>query len=280
VSDLPAIVETSDESFESDVIERSRVVPVVVDFWADWCQPCKTLTPLLEERFAAADGRWLLVKANTEQNPAAAGKFQVQGIPAVYAFVDGEIVDFFSGVIGPEQLDEWLARVVEQGGVLELRAMEESDPGGAAEKYRELLAEAPNDAKLQIGLLRSLHHHDDEACRGFLETLEKRGFLEPDAEKIKAALSIADGADYDLDSLVELVENEPENFQARLDLGTAQASSQEFEDALITLLSIVQDDRHGLGDAAREKMVEIFKVLPGDSELTSIYRRKLASALY
>lgn len=281
MSDLPAVVETCDESFETDVFERSRVVPVVVDFWADWCQPCKTLTPLLEGRFAKAEGRWALVKADTEKNPAAAGQFQVQGIPAVYAVVDGEIVDFFSGVIGAEQLDEWLSRVVEQGQVLQLRESEKSDPVGAADKYRELLVKTPNDAKLQIGLLRCLHNQDDDqACRDLLETMGKHGFLEPEAEKIKAALSLAGGAEYDIDSLKQVVESEPGNFQARLDLGSAQASSQQFEDALIALLSIVEDDRHGLGDAAREKMVEIFKVLPNNSELTSIYRRRLSSALY
>lgn len=280
MSDSSFIHSTTDESFELDVFERSKTVPVVVDFWADWCQPCRMLAPLLEQRAEAGEGSWILVKANTDQTPMSASQFNVQGIPAVYAVVDGEVVDFFNGVISETQLDGWLERVVQQGEVLQLNELRRSDPQAASARYRELLDESPNDAKLQVVLLESLYEANDlDACREQLAAMEKRGFLEPEAAKVKAELSLASAADVDLDALRSAAE-QADNFQAKLDLGAALAGAHQFEESLQTLLSIVQDDRHGLGDAAREKMVEVFQVLPADSELTSVYRRKLASALY
>jgi putative thioredoxin len=277
----PAVVATNDQSFELDVFERSKVVPVVVDFWADWCQPCLLLGPLLEQRASSAEGKWVLVKAKTDDNTSAASNFNVQGIPAVYGVVDGEIVDFFNGVMGESQLDEWLGRLVQQGETLTLRALQDSDPAAAVVRYKELLSESPNDAKLQLGLLCGLHNAGElEACVEHLEAMERRGFLEPEAQRIRAELSLAGNTDVDVEALRKELNDHPDNFQARLQLGVAIAATKEFEEALIILLSIVVDDRHGLGDSAREKMVEIFQVLPDDSELTSVYRRKLASALY
>lgn len=279
--DTPAVVATNDQSFELDVFERSKVVPVVVDFWADWCQPCLMLGPLLEQRAEAAGGSWVLIKAKTDDNASAASHFNVQGIPAVYAVVDGEVVDYFNGVMSEAQLDDWLGRVVQHGELLSLRLLVESDPAAAVVRYRELLGESPNDAKLQVGLLSSLHNAGEtEECEKHLETMERRGFLEPEAQRIKAAMSLAGDSDVDLEQLQKQVAEEADNFQARLQLGVALAATEDFEGALIMLLSIVQDDRQGLGDSAREKMVEIFQVLPNGHEFTSVYRRKLASALY
>jgi putative thioredoxin len=281
MSDTPTVVSTNDQSFELDVFERSKVVPVVVDFWADWCQPCLMLGPLLENRAAAAEGSWVLVKAKTDDNASAASHFNVQGIPAVYAVVDGEVVDFFNGVMSEAQLDDWLGRVMQQGELLQLRQLQESDSEAAVTRYRELLADSPNDAKLQVGLLCSLHNAGDlTACEEHLESMERRGFLEPEAQRIKAALSLAGNSDVDIDVLRTQVAEDTSDFQGRLQLGVALAATEDFEGALQMLLSIVEDDRHGLGDSAREKMVEIFHVLPDGHEWTSVYRRKLASALY
>lgn len=275
------VVATTDATFQADVFERSRTIPVVVDFWADWCQPCLLLAPLLEQRAAAADGRWVLIKAKTDDNPTSASQFNVQGIPAVYAVVDGEIVDFFNGVLSEGQLDQWLGNVANAGDMLTLRSLQATDPVAAAAKYRELITESPNVPELQVGLLQCLFEQQDlDSCREQLEQMETRGFLEPEAQKIKAELSLAGNADVDIDALRKNVADKADDYAAKLELGAALAAQQTFEEALITLLGIVQDDRHGRGDDARAKMVEIFQVLPDDSELISVYRRKLASALY
>jgi len=275
------IINTTAETFDQDVMAKSHEMPVVVDFWADWCAPCRMLAPVLESLAKEFDGQFVLVKANTEEVPEAAGKFQVQGIPAVFGVIDGEIVHFFNGALPEDQLRRWLEELLAANELASAKRLEEDAPQAAEAKYQSLIEKLPNDPAPKIGLARvllQLERWDD--CQAVIDELEERGFLEPEAEKLKARLGLGGKNDQDVASLRSRAANELEDFDAQLQLAQALASSHEYEEALQTCLTLVQRDRQGVGEAARQTMVDIFRVLPDDSELTSTYRRKLSMALY
>ncbi|MBC8353394.1 MAG: tetratricopeptide repeat protein [Planctomycetes bacterium] len=277
----PWIVNTTPDTFDKDVFERSHEATVVVDFWAAWCAPCRALAPTLEALATEFDGKFILVKANTEEVADAAAKFNVQGIPAVYAVIDGEIVDFFSGALPEEQIRSWLGRLFTISTIAEAKRLEESAPEAAEAKYRALAEQSPNEAEFQIGLARTLLAQERlDDCQQVISELERRGFLEPEAEKVKAALGLHGMEGVDLDSLKQDAAAEPSNFGLQLQLAEALAGAQQYEEALQACLALVENDRKGVGDAARQVMVDIFRVLPDDSELTTVYRRKLSLALY
>jgi putative thioredoxin len=279
--DSPWIIDTTQETFERDVIERSHEVPVVVDFWAGWCQPCKLLAPLLEQQARERDGQVLLVKADTESVPQAAMAFRVSSIPAVFAVAGGEVVDGFVGLLPESQLSDWFDRVVHLGQLQRARTLEASQPAEAAAIYRGLLSATHLRSEPQIGLARlALAANDLPSARKIVDELEARGFLEPEAEKLKAALELGANQDVDLDALRGAAGREPDNLQLQLDLGQALAAQQQYQPALEQLLTIVERDKAGLGDQARQIMVDIFRVLSDESELTMEYRRRLSAALY
>ena len=277
----PWIINTTPATFDGDVFERSLEAPVVVDFWAAWCAPCRALAPVLEALAAEFDGKFILVKANTEEVPEAAAKFNVQGIPAVYAVIDGEVVDFFTGALPEAQIRGWLDRLFTVSSFVEAKRLEESAPAAAEAKYRMLAEQSPDTPEIQIGLARALlaqQRFDD--CQHIISELETRGFLEPEAEKVKAALDLRSMEGVDLDGLRQAADAEPGNLGLQLQLAEALAGAQQYEAALQTCLAIVEQDPKGVGDAARQVMIDIFRVLPSDSELTTTYRRKLSTALY
>ena len=280
-NESPWIVQTSSDRFQLDVIDRSEITPVVVDFWAEWCQPCRMLAPLLEDLAREYDGRFVLVKANIDQMQQVAAQFQVQSIPAVFALMGGEVVDFFQGVLPPDELRRWVDRVLTQSRMNEAAILEDSDPAQAEALYRELSELLPNDAKPMIGLGRVLLARQQfSETEAIVATLEKRGFLEPEAEKLKAALELQTKGQCDIDAVRTAAQQEPENLQRQLELAEVLAGRQEFQEAMDICLAVVQKDKQGFGDPARKIMVDIFHVLPDDSEMTRRYRRRLSMLLY
>lgn len=280
-ADSPHVVSTTDPTFELDVIARSHEVPVIVDFWASWCQPCMMLAPLLEKLADEYAGRFLLVKAETEHNQAAAGEFNVSSIPAVYGVLGGEVVDYFQGFQPEPQLRQWLDRIVAEAETRAVIQLEATDPAAAEAKYRELILKLPREAGLQIGLGRALVAQGrTEEAEAIVVELAKRGFLEPAAEKLKAAVDLAKMQGGDLTELTAQAEAEPQNLEVQLKLAEALAGAGRHEEALQRALAIVQQQKTGPGEQARQLMVDLFRVLPGDSELVGTYRRKLSSALF
>jgi putative thioredoxin len=277
----PEIVETTDATFERDVFERSKDVPVVVDFWAAWCQPCRMLAPLLEQAAREAPGKFVLVKAETDHCPRAAAEFNVQSIPAVFGVCGGEAVDFFQGLLSPDQLKQWLERLLDLAEFTRAGKLEATDPAGAEAVYHAFAEKHPNEPRAQIGLARALlaQGRCDE-CREIIERLAARGFLEPEAEKVKAAVDLSGKESLDLAACRAAAERDPKDLEARWQLAQALAGHGEHQGALDQCLELVRLDRKGLGEQARLLMLEIFRVLPEDSELTNGYRRKLSSALY
>ncbi|MGE3776499.1 MAG: tetratricopeptide repeat protein [Pirellulaceae bacterium] len=275
------ILNTTDATFERDVFERSRTVPVVVDFWAAWCGPCRALGPVLEKLANEGQGRFVLVKANTDETPSAAGQFNVSGIPAVYAVIDGQVVDYFAGALPEPHVREWLARVEQAGALLAVRQLELSAPAAAADQYRELLSAAPENLELKLGLARSLWAQQQfDECARLVQELEDRGYLDHEGQKLKAALDLHRRPHGDVPARRAAAAADPQNLTLQFQLAEGLAGAEQYDEALELLLSLFQRDKHGIGPQAKDLMVKIFQVLPADSELAATYRRKLSMAMY
>ena len=265
----PFVIETTPENFVAEVVERSREVPVVVDFWAEWCQPCRVLGPILERLAAEYGGRFVLAKADTEKLSEIAGGFGVRSIPAVFAVRDGQVVDSFVGVLPEASIRAWLDRNMPTPAellALEARALEPTDLEAARAKYLEASDLDPAGPPARIGLARvAMAQGRLDEARAMIEHLERRGFLEPEAETLKAQLPLRGQA---------------EAAGARANEATYTArSAGRYEDALPLALDLVEVDRRGAGEPARKLMIAIFQLLPADSPLANDYRRRLSVAL-
>ena len=188
------IVETTAENFVDEVVERSHLVPVVVDFWAEWCQPCRTLGPILEKLASEYQGRFILAKADTEKVSEIASRFGVRSIPAVFAVRGGEVVDSFVGVLPEASLRAWLDRIMPgpvEVLILEAKALEPTDVEAARAKYLEAVALAPTEPLAKIGLARlAMARGRLDEAHEIIDQLERRGYLEPEAETLKAQLTL------------------------------------------------------------------------------------------
>ena len=282
----PWIHETTAESFEQDVMVRSQQAPVVVDFWAPWCDPCRQLAPLLEKLVTEAAGRWHLVKVNIEDCQDLAQAFQVESIPLLVSFLGGQPVDSVPGVPTEEQLREWLSRFVpSEVSVLmaDGEKLESEDPAAAAAKYREALVLEPDNAALKIHLARAaITLGDNAGAASLIADLEQRGFLEPDAQSLKDQLDITASASESggVGQVREACEESPDDLELQLKLAEALAAEREFEEAFEICLDIVARDRDGVGQRARDALVVCFGMPTANPELVSQARRKLATLLY
>jgi putative thioredoxin len=281
----PFVVETTAENFIAEVVERSHLVPVVVDFWAEWCQPCRILGPVLEKLATEYQGRFVLAKADTEKLSDIASGFGVRSIPAVFAIRGGQVVDSFVGVLPEASIRAWLDRIMPTPAellVMQAKELEPTDLEAARAKYLEAEVLAPKDPSAKIGLARvALGQDCVEEARAMLEQLERRGFLEPEAETLKAQLTLRGKSEAggDLDSLLKEHEADPRDKSVQLKLAEALASAGRYEEALALALDLVETDRRRTGEPARKLMIAIFQLLPADSSLATDYRRRLSVAL-
>ena len=275
------VIHTDRESFEDDVLARSQTTLVVVDFWADWCAPCRALAPILEKIAAEYGGKFTLVKANTEEVPEAASQFGVQGIPAVFGVIDGQIVDSFAGALPEPDIRTWLDQLLSLKKMTEAFQLEEKDPSQAETLYRELAEQVPDNPALRIGLARVFLAQEKFAeSQEIIDELLQRGYLEPEAEKVKAALQLHHKKDDRLDEHRAAAEACPDDFQLQYQFAVSLAGAQQYEQCLDICLELVERDRKKTGEEARKLAIEIFHALPEGSELTTDYRRKLSVALY
>ncbi len=281
------VVETTAQDFEADVIERSSQVPVVLDFWAPWCQPCRMLGPILEKLTAQAEGAFELVKANIDELGPIAAQFGVSSVPTVLAVRNGQVIDGFMGALPESQVAQWLERILPSPAEREVAAARElfdSDPAAAEQKLRQIMGEAgPNEGRPAIALAELLlrQNRTDEA-RAIVAELERRGYLEPEAEQLRAQLDLLEKSAGvgDVAACRQAVAANPNDFQARLELAKALSAAGEYREAMQTALDLVVDDRANTGETARQIMLDLFQLPNMDEDLVSEYRRRLSAAMY
>jgi putative thioredoxin len=282
-------MDTTLATFERDVITASTLAPVLVDFWAPWCGPCKTLGPMLEKLEAEAAGKWKLVKVNVDENQELAAHFQVRSIPHVMAFADGQPVDQFVGVLPEGQLREFIERLVPQGAdASRLEAQAALAEGRREDAYDALqaaLAYDPGFDEARMDRIEMLleDHRIDEA-RNEVDLLSPKTTQGIDARfnAIKTRLDAVDAA-ADLpptDALEAKVAANPDDLEARFDLASAFIARRKYEGALEHLLAIVQRDRTFREDIGRKTMLSVFDLAAHQPALVSQWRRKLSALLF
>ena len=290
------VVEGSDRTFMIDVMEASRTVPVIVDFWATWCGPCKQLGPNLEKLVRAANGALKLVKIDIDRNPAIAGQLRVQSIPAVYAFFQGRPVDFFVGALPDSQIKAFIDRLLKASGgaapagdgieeALEEanRMLEAGDAVTASEIFNEILAHEPEQGGAYAGLVRCLIAAGDLArARRMLDEPPEALAKDKAVLAVRAALEVAE-LSRSVGPLRELrakVAENPADHQARLDLALALFADGQREAAVDELLELIKRDREWSEQAARKQLVKFFEVFGPTDPLTVSSRRRLSSILF
>jgi putative thioredoxin len=274
-------LETTAESFDRDVFEASMEKIVILDFYADWCQPCRMLAPVLQDVVNARSEQFALVKANTEKLPEQASAFEVQSIPVLFAITSKSVIDRVEGLLTQAQLNQWFDSLLIQQKFLSAYSLEETDPAAALSLYEQIAASGNVADELKIAILRThFKLGDHEAATKMLAELERRGFLEPEAERLKSQLKLSHTSKVDVEGLKQTVADSPADHASRLTLAQALVANGQYEAALQHALEIVQRDRTTHRKAAQELMIDIFRVLPDGDELIGVYRRKLAMAMY
>jgi putative thioredoxin len=290
-SDAGLIKDTTTQGFRQDVMAESMKQPVLVDFWAPWCGPCKQLTPVLEKAVKAARGKVKLVKMNIDEHPQIPGQLGIRSIPAIVAFQRGQPVDGFSGALPESQIRGFIERLVGPlgpGAVDETLAAAEAtaqagDLAGAAELYAAVLAEEEGNAKALGGLARLYVDMDMlEQARQLIAAVPADKVNDPAVAGARAAIELAEQAASlgDLAALAAAVEADPANHQARFDLAVGLNAKGRREDAADHLLEIIRRDRQWNEDAARKQLVQFFEAWGFADEVSVSGRRRLSSILF
>jgi putative thioredoxin len=285
------VKDTTTQTFVKDVIEESKRQPVLIDFWAPWCGPCKQLTPVLEKAVRAAKGKVKLVKMNIDEHPAIPGQMGIQSIPAVIAFVNGQPADGFMGALPENQVMAFLERLTKDrlgGDAKDLlkaadAALADGDFAGAADLYAQLLAEDNGNVQALAGLARCYVE------TGAIEQAKQTLALVPESKQndaavvaAKAALDLAEQAKTlgPVTELEQKVAANPADHQARFDLALALNGKGQRLAALEQLLSIVKRDRKWNDDGARKQLVQFFDAWGPTDEATIEGRKRLSSILF
>jgi putative thioredoxin len=275
------VIDVGDRDFETAVLERSKAVPVVVDFWAPWCGPCRTLGPLLERLADEHAGAFILAKVNVDEAPAVAQAFGIQSIPAVKAFRDGVVVGEFVGAQLEPTVRKLLELALPTAADRLVADAAELPPADAEARLREALELEPRHAGALLALARALAARGETAAAlKLLDLVSPPSPLLADAERLAAELRTRGNGAGDERALRARIEADPDDLRARLELGRTLAALGRHEEALGELLGVVQRDRSFADDAARKAMVDLFAVLGSDHPLTDRFRGELAKALF
>ncbi|MBT3373043.1 MAG: thioredoxin [Rhodospirillaceae bacterium] len=278
-------------SFAADVIEASNEVPVIVDFWAEWCGPCKTLGPTIEKAVKAAGGQVRLVKINVDENQQLAQQLRVQSIPAVFAFKNGQPVDGFVGAQPESQIKAFIERLTGDAGPSPIEqaleqgeaALAAGDGSTAADIFGQILRADMENARAIAGLCQCLIDSGDHAeARQMLDGLEGKLATDPAVQSVRAALELAEqSADAgDTAPLRARLEADGNDHEARMELSTALLAAGQREEAVDELLESIRRDRNWNEEAARKQLLTLFEAFGHADELTVSARRRLSSMLF
>jgi putative thioredoxin len=286
-----AIRDGDANSFANDVIKASMTMPVIVDFWAPWCGPCKTLTPLLERLVQQAADRVRLVKINIDQNPDLAAQLRIQSVPTIYAFVGGRPVDAFVGAQPESKVRAFIERLTRGGGspieeAIELaqEALAAGNTAEAAELYGQVIKQDPRHPKAVAGLIRArLALGDLKGARSLIKGIPADLSGNADIASAVSAMELLEQSRRDAGEVGELrrrVQAVPSDHRVRFELATALFAKGLTEAAIDELLTIIRADRKWNDEAARKQLVRIFDALGHNHPLTVASRRRLSSLLF
>ena len=286
-----AIKDTSTESFMDDVIEASKEIPILVDFWAPWCEPCKQLGPILEKVVLNSEGKVKLVKLNIDDDPQIPQQLQIQSIPAVFAFQNGQPVDAFVGVQTESQIKSFVEKLtgpigpspVDQALIAAENEFNSKNFDAAENLYLQVISVDAANPQALAGLVKVyINNKEYEKAKELLDGLTGEILENESIISARSALSLVNdnNSPSNLSSLIELTKNEPENLKAKFELSAALAADNQFEEAIENLLEIMKKNKEWNDGEAKEKLLKIFEVLGSNSELTKSSRRKMSSIIF
>ena len=288
------IKEVSEATFMQDVVEASKEKPVIVDFWAPWCGPCKTLGPQLEEAVNSANGAVTMAKVNVDENQMIAGQMQVQSIPTVFAFVDGQPVDGFQGAVSASEIKAFVERVVAANGgeaqsgldsavASAEQMLEEGDLEAAIETFSAILQEDSKNLKSFIGLIKAhLALGELDQAEAILNGMPSEISRNPEVESLHAQIELAKQAldAGPINELTQLVDQNSDDHESRFRLAQALHGAGQVEDAVNHLLELFKRDREWNDGAAKSQLFVIFEALEPSDAIVLNGRRKLSSLIF
>ena len=287
---MPNVIDINQDQFVEEVVEKSKTIPVIVDFWAPWCGPCKQLTPILENLVNKKNGKVILAKVNVDENQGIAGQLNIQSIPTVYGFVDGKPVDAFQGAQPESKIEIMIDKLIDATPGNEIpKLIEEAENlfkdqkfDEAQRVYESLVGLDPGNIKIIVGLLRCLTQLKKHAdAREVMESLNDEILKNEEILKIKKLLdNLEDGGGVDLSELKSQIINEPENTDLKFKLAEKYLSSNETKMGFNELLKIFEKKPKWNDEAAKKKLLEYFDLLGFNDPNVMEARKKLSSLMF